>query len=66
MIGKKMLIVLIVLAMLGSVVFAAGTQEAESEAKYGGVERISLGASSVGSSSYNKLTIWSGYMGEKL
>jgi TRAP transporter TAXI family solute receptor len=67
MIKRSLLFVSLFLLIAAGVVVAAGQQEADtSDQKYGGYEGISVGASSVGSSSYSKLTIWSGHVGQKL
>lgn len=66
MADRKWFVVLLVMVFAISLLSAAAQQEQGTQLPYGGVTRISIGASSVGSASYNKLTIWSGYMGQKL
>lgn len=44
----------------------AANSDVDKTVKYGGMKNLSIGASGVGSSSYNKLTIWGGYVGKKI
>ncbi|MTI95972.1 MAG: TAXI family TRAP transporter solute-binding subunit [Firmicutes bacterium] len=60
------LVVLSLMLVVAMVAVAGCSEELDPDAKYGGLARLSLGASSVGSSSYNKLTIWSSLISDEL